>query len=125
VTTGSAKQISRMRYCFANLTAESHTEPYNNTAEPWTFTGDTPELQQEIADALARFEPQPERFAGQFIRFSDALRTGNALPITLADARASIELITALYHSAQTGAAVELPIGREHPKYGGWRPASG
>ena len=124
VTTGSAKQISRMRYCFANLTAESHTEPYNNTAEPWTFTGDTPELQQEITDALARFAPQPERFAGQFIRFSDALRTGNALPITLADARASIELITALYHSAQTGLPVELPIGTDHSKYGGWRPAA-
>ncbi|MDQ1300535.1 MAG: hypothetical protein QG637_453 [Chloroflexota bacterium] len=122
VTTGSAKQISRMRYCFANLTAESHTEPYNNTADPWTFTGDTPEIQQEIAAALARCAPQPERFVGQFIRFSDALRAGGELPVTLADARASIELITALYHSAQTGSPVELPIGTEHPRYGGWRP---
>jgi len=43
------------------------------------------------------------------------------LPVTLADARRSIELVTALYHSAATGAAVSLPIESDHPSYGGWR----
>jgi predicted dehydrogenase len=123
VTTGSPQQISRMRYCFANLTAESNTEPYNNTADPWTFTGDSPEIQQQIDEALARFEPLPERFTGQFTRFWDARQAGAAYPVTLADARASIELITALYHSAETGLPVALPIGNDHPRYGGWRPA--
>ena len=44
--------------------------------------------------------------------------------MTLADARRSLELITALYHAAETGTAVTLPIGKDHPKYRGWRPAA-
>jgi len=123
VTTGSARQISRLRFCFSDLTAESNTEPYNQTADPWTFTGDSPEIDQQIAGALAGFTPKPERFVGQFLSYYDALTGAAEPPVTLADARASIELITALYHSAQTGLPVELPIGADHPKYGGWRPA--
>ena len=37
-------QISRHRFCFANLSAESNTEPYANSSDPWTFTGDSPEV---------------------------------------------------------------------------------
>jgi predicted dehydrogenase len=122
VTTGSARQISRLRFCFSHLTAESNTEPYAHTSDPWTFTADTPEVERQIADALAGFTPKPERFVGQFLDFYDALTRAAEPGVTLADARASIELITALYHSAQTGRPVELPIGRDHPKYGGWRP---
>lgn len=122
ITTGSARQISRLRFCFSNLTAESNTEPYKQTSEPWTFTGDSPEDDAQIADALAGFTPQPEGFTGQFLNYYDAL-TGVAEPtVALADARASIELITALYHAAQTGLPVELPIRGDHPKYDGWRP---
>jgi predicted dehydrogenase len=50
-----------------------------------------------------------------------ALTTGGALPVTLADARRSLELVTALYHSAATGVAVHLPIASDHPRYNGWR----
>ena len=64
-------------------------------------------LRQEIEETLARFEPLPDGFD---------------LPVTLAEARASIELITAVYHSARTGRAVALPIGENHPAYAGWRP---
>jgi predicted dehydrogenase len=123
VTSGSTVQITRHRFCFRNLTAESNTAPYANTADPWTFTGDSPELETQIEGALARFVPLPEGFEGQFYRFHQALRDGSALPVTLAEARASLELITAIYHSAQTGRVVQLHIGEDHPKYGGWRPA--
>ena len=122
VTTGSAKQISRHRFCFSNLTAESNTQPYRNTADPWTFTGDSLEVTRQIEQALSRFEPLPEGFVGQFYRFYHALRHNAELPVTLADARASLELITAMYHSAQTGQAVALPISQDHPKYADWRP---
>ena len=50
---------------------------------------------------------------------------GGALPVTIADARASLELLTAAYHSARSGTAVRLPIGRDHPLYGGWLPGTG
>ncbi len=122
VTTGSAKQISRHRFCFENLTAESNTEPYANTNDPWTFNGDTPEIEAEIEAALADFSPLPERHAGQFYRFYQAVQNGDELPVTLEDARVSAELITAIYHAAETGCAVELPLGAEHSKYVSWRP---
>jgi hypothetical protein len=54
--------------------------------------------------------------------YHHALETGGPLPVTLADARRSLELITALYHAAEIGTAVALPIEKDHPKYGSWRP---
>jgi predicted dehydrogenase len=121
VTTGSVAQISRHRFCFSNLTAESHTAPYSNTSDPWIFTGDSPELTERINKALDRFVPLPEGFAGQFYRFSEALQHNTEPPVTLTDSRSSLELITAIYYSAQTGQVVNLPIGSEHPKYMSWR----
>lgn len=121
-TLGSPVEITRHRFCFSNLVAESNTRPYNNSAEPWTFSADTPELAARIDEALARFVPLPERFAGQFYRFHEALLRGAEPPVTLADARAALELVTAMYASGRSGQAVELPIGAEHPNYGGWLP---
>ena len=125
VTTGSAAEISRHRFCFSNLSAESNTQPYNNGADPWTFTGDTPEQSKRIEDVLARFTPLPEGYVGQFYRFYQALRNNTPLPVTLADARASLELITAMYSSAQTGQAASLPVNNDHAKYAGWQPGGG
>jgi len=122
VTTGSSAEISRHRFCFSNLTAESNTQPYNNSADPWTFSGDSPELTEQIEKILDRFTPLPEGFIGQFSRFYEALQDNTELPVTLTDARASLELITAIYHSARTGQVVNLPIGSDHPKYADWQP---
>jgi predicted dehydrogenase len=121
-TLGSPAEITRHRFCFSGLVAESNTRPYSNSGDPWVFTADTPELEAQIAAALARFEPLPEGFAGQFYRFYDTLHTNGEPPVTLADARAALELVTAMYYSAQTGEDVELPIGSDHPKYAGWLP---
>jgi len=55
-------------------------------------------------------------------RYHAALAAGSEFPVTLADARRSLELVTALFYSAETGAAVSLPIGVGHPRYMGWRP---
>jgi predicted dehydrogenase len=122
VTTGSSAQITRHRFCFSNLTAESNSQAYQNTADPWAFTGDSPEAEKQIEETLSTFVPLPEGFAGQFYRFYQALQDDAELPVTLDDARASLELITAIYHSAETRQAVELPIGQDHPKYANCRP---
>ena len=124
VTLGSDKEISRLRFCFDGLTVESNLDPYNPGTEPWQLTVPDPGLQQKIDDATAGFAPGPERWEGQFLRIHRALTEGGELPVTLADARRSIELITAAYHSARTGRAVALPIGKRHPLYGGWLPAA-
>jgi predicted dehydrogenase len=121
VTTGSAREISRHRFCFANLSAESNTEPYRNSSDSWTFTGDSPEIDKQIREALTAFVPLPEGFAGQFLRFHRALESGSELPVAVADARASVELITAVYHAARTRQPVRLPIDGTHALYGGWQ----
>jgi len=123
VTLGSSVEISRQRYCFGNLVAESNLAPYDrNTSEPWQFAADTPELKSRMDAALATAALGPEGFVGQFARFGEALRSEADLPVTLADARRVVELLTAIYGSARTHASVDLPIGPEYPLYGGWLP---
>ncbi len=123
VTLGSSVEISRQRYWFANLVAESNLAPYDlNTNDPWQFVADTPELEPRLEAALSSVPAGPAGFTGQFARFGEALRTGAELPVTLADARRAIELLTAIYASARSHAAEDLPAGKEHPLYGGWLP---
>jgi predicted dehydrogenase len=122
VTLGSAPEITRHRFSFSGLVAESNTRPYTNSGDPWMFVGDRPELTEQIDAALTKFEPLPEVYAGQFYRFYDAVRDNTALPVALADARMSLELITAMYYSAETGQSVTLPISTDHPRYASWIP---
>src|SRR5918911_1481285 len=85
VTLGSAAEITRHRFSFSGLVAESNTRPYTNSGDPWTFVGDTPELTEQIESMLADFRPLPEHYAGQFYRFHDALKCGGPMPVTPAD----------------------------------------
>jgi predicted dehydrogenase len=125
VTLGAAEELSRLRFMFQNVTVESRsTHPYRIGDDPWHFKGKTPEIDAQIASALADFKPAAESFAGQFARIHASIVDGKPLPVNLADARASLELITAIYHSAETGAAVTLPIAVDHPKYKNWMPAA-
>ncbi len=121
-TLGSSEEISRHRFCFEHLSAESNTSPYQNHREPWSFVGDSDEDDAAIAAALATFEPQPELYKGQFARMAEAVRAGGPLPVSLDDARAALQLLTALYWSSASGTDVELPIGDDHPFYAGWAP---
>ena len=107
----------------------------------WKFTPDTPELAPAFDEALAESVPvtdasgpapgasarplkgytPPAGHEAQFRLFHAALQTGAPFPVTLTDARASIELLTAIYHSAEIGFVVTLPIAKDHPKYNGWK----
>jgi predicted dehydrogenase len=122
VTLGAEEDMSRLRFCFDGLTAESNRSPYNPGTTPWTFTAADPERQRAIGAAVAELPLSPERNTGQFLRLHKALIDGGPLPVSIADARPSLELLTAAYHSARTGRAAELPIGRDHPLYEGWLP---
>jgi predicted dehydrogenase len=125
VTLGRADEISRHSFVFEKLSADSNLRPYDSSGDPWKFTGDSKELQAQIDAALAEFQPEHEHYQGQFVRFHRALREGGEIPATLDDARQALELITAIYHSAETGEPVELPITAQHPKYARWAPTSG
>lgn len=120
VTVGSSVEITRHRFCFSNMVAESNLRPYTSSGDPWTFNGDMPEDEAKIEEALSGFESLPESRAGQFYRFYRSLVHGEPLPVTLADARASLELVTAIYYSSYTNQNISLPIPNDHPFYGGW-----
>lgn len=120
VTLGSVEEISRLRFCFQHLVAESNTRPYDNSSEPWSFIGKSPEVERDITEALHGFQPEQEGYDGQFLHMHRALVAGGAWPVTLADARVAIELATALYHSAATCSTVKLPVAPDHPAYRGW-----
>ncbi len=120
-TLGSPEEITRHRFAFEHLTAESNTNPYENHREPWTFVADGAAHDQNIDRTLAAFVPEAELYKGQFARLSTAIATGAPPPVTLGDARASLELVTAAYWSARQGVDVTLPIQPDHPFYGGWR----
>jgi predicted dehydrogenase len=117
VTLGSAAQISRHRFTFRNLSAESNTEPYANSAEPWVFSFPEENQDERIERALAEFAPSAEGYEGQFRRFYDSFSRGESPPVRLADARRVLEFVAAVYYSAETGERVALPLSKTNPKY--------
>ncbi|MEQ9811976.1 MAG: Gfo/Idh/MocA family oxidoreductase, partial [Azospirillaceae bacterium] len=124
-TLGAATQTSRLRFVFEHLTVESNSTAYEFTGDPWTFTAPDAERQRAVDGALADLPetyPAGESFAGQFAAFHRALVTGTTPPVTLADSRQSLELVTAIYHSARCGDPVSLPLAADHPGYRSWLP---
>jgi predicted dehydrogenase len=122
-TLGSARPATRIRLCFENFVVERQCydeDAPKPGAEPWTVVARTPELQAEADRIMADAPLGPTDFAGQFHDFALALDKDRAFAVTLQDARRSLELITALFHAAETGETVTLPIGENHCRYNGW-----
>lgn len=122
MTLGSRKELSRLRFCFRELTAESITEPYTMGRDPWTFHAGDPAHQARVDAVLAAYVPEEDGYTRQFQLFHEAVTTGGEPPVTLADARRSLELVTAGYMSQRTGQPAKLPIGPAHPLYTSWCP---
>lgn len=122
MTLGSRKEISRLRFCFHDMVAESIVEPYTMGRDPWTFTAGEPEHQAKIDAALADYQVSEDGYTRQFELFHAAIVSGGEVPVTLQDARNSLELVTAAYHSQRTGQPSPLPIKPDHPLYNSWLP---
>ena len=123
-TLGSADEISRIRLSFENVTFESDHAPYNPGNKPWKILPRNDETAAKIEKLLANWTHVPSRFQTQMARFYDALNGDGALPVTSADSRRSLELVTAFYHSSTTHQEVTLPLGADHPLYQSWVPAA-
>lgn len=121
-TTGSAAEISRLRFCFEHLTAESSTAPYAPGSEPWTWTAADPDGQDDLDAFLAAQTEQTEDFVGLFERYADARAAGAAPPVTLSEARTVLEVLTAVYVSSREGREITLPLPADHPARDGWQP---
>jgi predicted dehydrogenase len=124
-TLGSADEISRIRLAFENVTFESDHAPYSPGNLPWKILPRTPEAGGAIATLLKDWVHVPQRYATQFALFHEAIMGRGPLPVTSADSRAALEIVTAFYHSSETRTEVRLPIGPDHPKYRSWLPARG
>lgn len=125
VTLGAATNTTRFRFCFDRLTAESGTAPYTPGAEPWTFLARHPTVQAEIDAVVDAYPAHAHGFARLLELFHDALDGRGPVPVTLNEARHSLEIASAIYHSAATGEPVALPLPREHPAAHGWLHATG
>ena len=123
MTLGSRKQSSRLRFCFENLVAESiNDQPYAPARDPWHFAAEDEAHQARIDAALQEVPETMDDFARQFELFHDAVAAGDPPPVTLEDARRSLELVTAAYHSMRTGLPAPMPITSAHPLYRSWLP---
>jgi predicted dehydrogenase len=121
VTLGAAEELSRFRFCFSDLTAESPgTPPYRPAEGAWRFTSRGSRQQWDIDAALRDFVPRQEGFAGLVEALHAALVGSAEWPLTLQDACQSLELISAIYYSAASGTAVELPLPPDHPVRDVW-----
>jgi predicted dehydrogenase len=122
-TLGSVRQISRLRLCFENVTFESGLEPYRPGDDPWMIQAANPAVQERIDEVLKGWKHVPTRFEGLMADYAPGLETGK-LPVTVADARRSLELVTAIYTSSAEGRAVDLPLPPDATRYNSWRPAA-
>lgn len=122
MTLGSRKEISRLRFCFENFVAESILEPYSMSRDPWSFVAADEDAQRLFDAELAKVPLEKDGYARQFELFHAALMSGGELPVTLQDARNSLELVTAAYDSARRGQSVATPIQEDHSLYRSWLP---
>lgn len=124
-TLGAADNRSRLVFVFDDLTVTSDSpNAYRPALAPWHVQGKTPQVEAAIAAAMRSFVPAEESFVGQYRTLHDALRHGKPSPVTLGEARAALELVTAIYHSASTGMPATLPIAAGHPRYDDWTPTA-
>jgi predicted dehydrogenase len=122
VTLGAAKESSRLKFVFEHLTAESSQFPYKPGAEPWTFQYADKAVAQRAESAMAGWTPPRSGWRGQLAATQEALVGGGPLPVSLEDARRSLELVTAWYRSSRTGAPEALPLAPDHPDRASWLP---
>lgn len=123
ITLGAADDTSRLRFCFEGLTATSGSAPYAPATGQWEFRARAPFEQSAIDRVLAQVEPAPDGFAGFFAALHDALDGRSGQEVLLQDGRRSLELVSAIYLSAQSACRVSLPLGPESSVYESWVPS--
>jgi predicted dehydrogenase len=125
-TLGSMRELVRFRLCFENVTFERQAFDKQASApaeEPWTVIAKDSVYEKKIAELMDEVPKSHSGFVRQYELFYEAYQKGTPMPVTLEDARRSIELITAMFDSAETGRAVSIPLGSENRLYCGWAPS--
>lgn len=101
----SPRQTSYLRFDFTEATVEL-THLYGYGDGDWTVTG-VPGQEERVRTLwTSRLTGVPSGHTAQLARVFDALDAGEPPPVTPADARLTMELVTAIYASAFTGRPV-------------------
>lgn len=123
VTLGAARNTSRLRFVFEHLTVESGDAPYAPAEAGWSFIARDPARQAEVDAITEGLGAVHAGFPGLFEAMGDAMDGQGGAEVTLAQGRASIELVTAIYASDRAGGApIALPLSADHALYEGWLP---
>ncbi|WP_299620103.1 Gfo/Idh/MocA family oxidoreductase [uncultured Tateyamaria sp.] len=122
VTLGAARDETRLRFVYEDLTATSGTLPYAPAEGKWTFTARDPEKQKAVDAVVAGTVPRLSGFAGFLDEVARALTDQPNRAVGLDDGAASIALVTAIYQSHRSGARVVLPLSANSPLGQGWQP---
>ena len=123
-TLGSEQEITRHRFHFANLSAESGTSAYENAADPWDIHPDDDGAGRRHRRGRSTAGSRAPRAGGAS---SSASATGStATPPTCrspwptpAPRSSSSPPCTTRPAAASTST---LPLAPDHPLYGGWLP---
>lgn len=122
--SASQDEYSRLFLAFEHVTFESTRTPYAVGSGPWTITARDPAIQAQCDEIARKWKDTPGRFAGQMSAYHATLEAGAEPPVTLADAKASIALLTGFYRSAATGREIALPLTADDPARAGWHAPS-
>ena len=125
ITLGAAKNTSRIRLIFDDLTVESDSDErfaYTPGEGDWSFQARDPDRQHEIDEIVASVKIAAEGFEGFCTAVADALDGFPGSEVTLTDGVAAIELVSAIYHSDRTGNQVLLPLDRNLSICAGFKP---
>jgi predicted dehydrogenase len=125
ITLGAAEDVSRIKICFSNLTAESAgspDKPYNPADDEWKFLAREQVTQNQIDEVLSNVKLTKSWYAGMFEEIARNLDGLSSDEVTLLDARGSLEFVTAVYDSSHQGKNINLPIDKKNPFYKSWIP---
>lgn len=122
VTLGGGTDTSRLRFCFAGVTAESGSDPYRPAEGEWTFTARAPVTQDQVDAVLTKVGDPPAGQVGFAVEVFNAMRGLETAFVNIDEARRSIEFVSAVYQSAKSERPVSLPMQKDAPTYQGWWP---
>ncbi|GAB3614390.1 Gfo/Idh/MocA family protein [Humibacter ginsengisoli] len=102
----SPRETSYLRFDFEYATVELE-HLYGYTDASWTITP-APGHEESVTDAWAQGPAStPSSHAAQFAAILRAIENGDRLPVSLTDARSTLELIAGIYASAFTGRRID------------------
>lgn len=119
VTSVNAIDTSRLSFVCEKMYAHSNDSPYEAARWPWELSSADPASRSLIEGlALGGQAREGADLVGMQLRdFVGRLERREQAPVSVAEARKTIECVTAIYKSGFTGSVVPLPISPDDPFY--------